>query len=44
VPNTGNWITFQWVGVAGVNLSAGGHVLKIVSEQEYFDLDALRVQ
>jgi len=43
VPNTGNWNTFQWVGATGINLAAGAHVLKIVSEQQYFDVDAVRI-
>jgi Carbohydrate binding module (family 6) len=43
VPNTGSWITFQWVGASGINIGAGVHILKIYSEQEYFDLDAIRI-
>ena len=43
VPNTGWWGTFQWIGVGGVSLSAGQHVLRIYADQEYFNLDALRV-
>ncbi|HEY2987869.1 MAG TPA: SBBP repeat-containing protein [Candidatus Binatia bacterium] len=43
VPNTGDWNTFEWLGVGGISLTAGTHILKMVSEQEYFDLDALRV-
>src|SRR5881296_936851 len=43
VPNTGGWGTFQWVGVGGISLSAGQHVLRIYADQEYFNLDALRV-
>ncbi|HEY2987978.1 MAG TPA: carbohydrate-binding protein, partial [Candidatus Binatia bacterium] len=43
VPNSGSWSAFQWAGVGGVSLSAGAHTLKIVSEQEYFDLDAIQI-
>jgi hypothetical protein len=43
VPNTGLWNTFQFVGTGGVGLAAGVHTLKIVSEQEYFDLDSIRI-
>jgi hypothetical protein len=42
VPNTG-WSTFQWVGKKGVALTAGVHVLKVVSEMQYFDLNSIRV-
>src|SRR5205809_492696 len=43
VPNTGWWGTFQWIGVGGISLTAGQHVLRIYADQEYFNLDALRV-
>src|SRR2546429_6066197 len=43
VPNTGNWNTFQWVGETGVPLTAGTHVLKIVADQQYFNLNSIRV-
>jgi len=43
VPNTGWWGTFQWVGLGGISLTAGPHVLRIYADQEYFNLDALRV-
>src|SRR5439155_44457 len=43
VPNTGWWGTFQWIGVGGISLSAGQHVLRIYADQEYCNLDALRV-
>jgi chitodextrinase len=42
-PNTGSWSTFQWVGVGGIQLTAGQHVLRFFAEQEYSNLDALRV-
>jgi hypothetical protein len=43
VPKTVNWTTFQWVGKQGVKLAAGKHVLKVVSEQQYFNLSAVSV-
>src|SRR6267143_1102214 len=43
VPNTGSWNTFQWVGKLGVPLTAGWHVLKIVTDQQYFNLNSIRV-
>jgi len=43
VPNTGGWSTFQWVGKKGVSFTAGQHRLKIVADQQYFDLNSVRV-
>jgi hypothetical protein len=43
VPSTGCWGTFQWFGKDGVSLTAGQHVLRIVAEQQYFNLDAIRI-
>jgi hypothetical protein len=43
VPNTGGWSNFQWVGKKGVQLPAGTHVLRIVSSQQYFNLNSIRV-
>ncbi len=43
VPNTGDWNSFQWVGRNGIALSAGTHVLRIVSDQQYFNLNSVRV-
>ena len=43
VPNTGSWNTFQWVGKQGVSLKAGTRVLKVVSDQQYFNLNAVSV-
>jgi Polysaccharide lyase/Carbohydrate binding module (family 6)/Putative Ig domain len=43
VPNTGSWSTFQWSAAATVDLTAGRHVLAIVADQQYFDLDSFRV-
>ena len=41
--NTGSWTGFQWLGKQGVDLAAGTRVVKIVSDKEYFGLNALRV-
>jgi len=44
VPYTGNWKTFQWVTAkAGLPLAAGTHQLKVVSDQQYFDLNSVRL-
>jgi hypothetical protein len=43
VPNTGSWGAFQWVPTSAVSLNAGQHVLRIVADQEYFNLDAVRL-
>ena len=43
VPDTGSWDTFWWVGVGGITLTAGPHVLRIVADQEYFNFAALRL-
>ena len=43
VPNTGSWKTFQWVGVGGVSLTAGQHILKLVADQQYFNLDTIQI-
>ena len=43
VPATGSFGTFQWVGKKSVPLTAGQHVLKLVSEQQYFDVNQIRV-
>ena len=43
VPSTGSWGTFQYIGKSGVSLTPGQHILKIYAEQEYFNLDALRL-
>ena len=43
VPNTGSWGAFQWVGQSGVVLTAGRHILKVVADQQYFNLDAIRL-
>jgi hypothetical protein len=42
VPNSGNWDTYQWLGKKRVTLAAGQHVVRIVSENPYFGLDAIR--
>jgi uncharacterized protein YaiE (UPF0345 family) len=43
VPMTGSWTTYQWVGKAGVPLTAGKHVLKVFSDQQYFNMNAVSV-
>jgi hypothetical protein len=43
VPNTGSWNGFQWVGKKGVPLAAGRRVLKVVSDQQYFNLNSIRI-
>ena len=43
VPSTGSWSTFQWIGKKGITLAAGAHALKVVSNQQYFDLNSIRV-
>ncbi|MFZ2855119.1 MAG: carbohydrate-binding protein [Rhodocyclaceae bacterium] len=43
VPNTGSWDTFQWVTTPALSLSAGRHVLKIVADKQYFNLNSVRV-
>ena len=42
VPKTGSWTTFQWFGKQGVPLTAGKHVIKVVSDQQYFNMSAIR--
>jgi hypothetical protein len=43
VPNTGGWGTFQWVTKPGITLTQGTHVLKLVTNREYFNVDAIRL-
>ena len=43
VPSTGWWGTFAWYGTTGVSLTAGNHVLRVHAEQEYFNLNAVRI-
>jgi hypothetical protein len=43
VPATGGWSVYQWVAKLGVSLPAGQHVLRLVSEQQYFDVNQIRV-
>jgi hypothetical protein len=42
VPNTGSLSTYKWWGLTRINLSAGKRQIKVVADQETFDLDALR--
>jgi len=43
VPNTGSWQRYRWVGAPRIQLHAGRHVLRVVSAQQYFNFDAVRV-
>ena len=43
VPSTGWWGTYAWYGTTGVSLAAGQHVLRVHSEQEWFNLNAIRI-
>lgn len=43
VPNTGWWGTFDWIGKSGISLTAGQHVLRVFSDQQYFNLNAIRI-
>ena len=43
LPATGGWSTYQWIGKRRLALTAGTHVLKIVSEQPYFAFNSFRV-
>jgi hypothetical protein len=43
VPLTSGWEDYQWVSKAGVSLSAGQHVLKLVSVTTSFRTDKLRL-
>lgn len=41
VPNTGNWDAFQWAPAPNVFLSQGRHLLRVVSNRQYFDFDLI---
>ncbi len=43
VPVTGSWSSFQWMGVPNIQLQAGTHVLKLVAEMQYFDVNQISV-
>jgi hypothetical protein len=43
VPRTGSWSAFRWVIKEDVKLSAGKHVIKVVSDQQNFNMSALSV-
>ncbi len=42
-PNTGLWTTFQWVGIGGISLAAGQHILRLSADVQYANVDALRI-
>ncbi len=43
LPATGNFGTYQWMGKRTVQLAAGNHILKLVSDQQYVDVNQIRV-
>lgn len=43
VPKTGSWDTFQWIATPKIALTAGRHVLKVVADQQYFNLNSINV-
>ena len=43
VPSTGGWESFQWFGKQGVSLAAGTRVLKVVADEQYFNMVAVSV-
>jgi hypothetical protein len=43
VPSTGSVDTFQWFTKPGVTLLAGPHVLKLVSDQQLFNVNQIRI-
>jgi hypothetical protein len=44
VPNTGHWSAFTFVTAGTVTLAAGPHVLRIYSDEQYFNLDAIQFE
>jgi hypothetical protein len=43
LPDTGGWDQFQWIGKRTIALTAGTHLLKIVSVTPYFALNSIRI-
>jgi RHS repeat-associated protein len=43
LPDTGGWAVYQWAGKKTVALTAGTHILRIASEQQYFDMNQIRM-
>jgi hypothetical protein len=43
VPDTGGWSVFRWIGKKGVTLQAGRHVMKVVADRQYFNLNTIRI-
>ena len=43
LPDTGGWNQYQWIGKRTVTLPAGVHVLKLVSERQYFMVNTIKV-
>ncbi len=44
IPTTGGWSTFRWVETESIRLTAGKHVIKVFANQEYFNLDVIRIE
>src|SRR5262249_55392999 len=43
LPNTGGWDQYQWIGETTIALTAGTHLIKIVSVMPYFGLNSIRI-
>jgi len=44
VPNTASWSAFQWVTAkTALPITAGDHVITVASDQQYFNLNSVRV-
>jgi hypothetical protein len=43
LPVATSWDSFSWVAKTRINLTAGRHDLRIYSEKQYFNLDAIRI-
>jgi hypothetical protein len=43
VPSTGGWDQFEWVTRKGIRLTAGEHVLTVLSDKQYFNLNSIRI-
>jgi hypothetical protein len=43
VSQTGSWDTFQWFTLSNVSLAAGQQVLKLVADQQYANVNQLRI-
>jgi hypothetical protein len=43
VPNTASFLVFQNVSKGGINLSQGPHSLRLVADQQFFDVNWIRI-